>query len=157
MKQGSLIGDIGRTLGGYAAGQAKVSAVLACLYSIGYALSEVPFWLLLGVICGALNVVPVVGSVIGVLLTAFVVFLGNGGTWNYIGVLITFVIAQALEGFWLSPRLLGRSVGLSAWYVFFGVLIGGAMFGPLGILLAVPVLAVLAVLWRHAAKRRASV
>ena len=154
---GSLVGDIGRTLGGYVAGQIKVAAVLACLYSIGYALSGVSFWLPLGAISGALNLVPVLGSVVAVGLTAYVVLLNDGGMWNYIGVLITFVAVQGLEGFWLTPKLLGKRVGLSPLKVFLAILIGGMMFGPIGLLLAVPALAVVAVIWRHALKRRASV
>jgi predicted PurR-regulated permease PerM len=157
LPQGSLAGEVGRTLGGYIVGQAKIAAILACLYSIGYALSSVPFWLGLGVLCGMLNMIPVFGSILGLALTAYAVLLGDGGAWNYAGVLITFVVVQGLEGFWLSPRILGRRVGLSPLYVFVAVLVGGAVFGPIGILLAVPVLAVLAVIWRRAAKRRASV
>lgn len=152
-----VVSDVGRTLGGYVIGQLKIAALLACLYSIGYALAGVPFWLLLGMLCGALNVIPVAGSLIGLALTMYAVFLSDGELWNYAGVLITFVVAQGLEGFWLTPRILGNSVGLSPLYVFLAVLIGGAMFGPLGLLLAVPALAVIAVLWRHAVKRRASV
>jgi predicted PurR-regulated permease PerM len=155
--QGSLAGEVGRTLTGYVTGQAKIAAVLACLYSIGYAIAGVPFWLGLGILCGMLNVVPVFGSLIGLAVTAYAVLLNDGGIWNYAGVLITFVVVQGLEGFWLSPRILGRRVGLSPLYIFVAVLVGGAVFGPLGILLAVPVLAVLAVLWRRAVKRRAIV
>ena len=155
--QGSLAGEVGRTLGGYVAGQAKIAAILACLYSVGYALSGVPFWLGLGILGGMLNVIPVFGSVIGLALTAYAVLLNDGGIWNYAGVLITFVVVQALEGFWLSPSILGKRVGLSPLYVFVAVLVGGAVFGPIGVLFAVPVLAVLAVVWRRAAKRRATV
>ena len=153
--QGSLAGEVGRTLGGYVVGQAKIAAILACLYSIGYAISGVPFWLGLGILSGMLNVIPVFGSIIGLGLTAYAVLSNDGGLWNYIGVLITFVTVQALEGFWLSPRILGRRVGLSPLYVFVAVLVGGAVFGPLGVLFAVPILAVLAVLWRRSANRKA--
>jgi predicted PurR-regulated permease PerM len=156
-QQSSVAGDVGRTIEGYVTGQVKISAILACLYSIGYAISGVPFWLFFGILCGALNVVPFIGSIVGVALTAYALLLRDGGVWNYAGLLITFVIVQGLEGFWLTPRVLGKRVGLSPLYVFLAVLIGGAMFGPLGVLFAVPVLAVIAVLWRHAAKRRASV
>lgn len=157
MPEDSLVRDVGRTLGGYVRGQVKVSLILACLYSIGYAIAGVPFWLLLGFVSGAVNVIPFVGSLIGVGLTAFVTLLTNGTMWNYLGILITFVIVQGLEGFWITPRILGRRMGLSPLYVFLAVLIGGVMFGPVGVLLAVPVLAILGVLWRHAAKRRATV
>jgi len=157
MPEGSLLGDVGRTLGGYIAGQIKVAAILACIYSVGYAMSGVPFWPILGVLSGFLNVIPFIGSLLGLAMTAYAVLLNDGRLANYIGVLVTFVVAQGLEGFWITPRILGRRVGLSPLYVFLAVLIGGFMFGPLGVLFAVPVLAVIAVLWRHASKRRATV
>ena len=141
-------------MGGYVVGQVKVAGILACLYSIGYAISEVPYWLFFGILCGALNVIPVFGSLIGIAITAYAVLLADGTMYDYIGLLITFVVVQGLEGFWRTPRVLGRRVGLSPLYVFGAVLVGGAMFGPIGILLAVPVLAVIGVFWRRAAKRR---
>ena len=154
MPRDTLAGDVGRTLGGYIVGQLKIAALLSCLYSIGYAISGVPFWLFFGILCGLLNLIPIIGSLIGLGLTACAVLAKDGVIWNYAGVLITFVIVQGLEGFWLSPRILGKGVGLSPLYVFLAVLVGGAMFGPVGVLLAVPLLAVIGVLWRHAAKRR---
>jgi predicted PurR-regulated permease PerM len=156
MARETLVGEVGKTLGGYIVGQLKVAALLSCLYSIGYALSGVPFWLFFGVLCGVLNLIPIMGSLIGLAITAYAVLANDGGVWNYAGLLITFVVVQGLEGFWLSPRVLGKGVGLSPLYVFLAVAIGGAIFGPVGILLAVPLLAVIGVLWRHAAKRRAS-
>ena len=149
-RQPSVTREVASTLGGYIVGQAKVAGILACLYSIGYAISGVPYWLLLGVFCGALNVIPVVGSLIGIAVTAGAVLLADGTMYNYIGLLITFVVVQGLEGFWITPRVLGRRVGVSPLYVFLGVLVGGAMFGPVGLLLAVPVLAVIGILWRRA-------
>ena len=157
MRQRSVMGDVAHTVGGYVVAQVKVASILACLYSLGYALSGVPYWFLLGLVSGALNVIPVVGSLLGLALTAYAVLLNDGVLWNYIGVLITFVVVQALEGFWLTPRIVGRRVGLSPLYVFVSILVGGALFGPLGVLLATPLLAVVAVLWRRSAKRRASV
>lgn len=147
--QQSLPREIAGTVGGYLAGQVKVAGALACIYSIGYAIAEVPFWFVLGPLCGLLNIIPVFGSVIGLLLTAFAVLMADGTLYNYMGVLITFVVAQALEGFYLTPRLVGRSVGLSSITVFLAVLVGGIAFGPIGVLVAVPVLAVLAILWRR--------
>jgi predicted PurR-regulated permease PerM len=149
-RQPSVTREVASTLGSYIVGQVKVAGILACLYSIGYAISGVPYWLFFGIFCGALNVIPVFGSLIGIAVTAYAVLLASGTMYNYIGLLITFVVVQGLEGFWITPRVLGRRVGVSPLYVFVGVLVGGAMFGPIGILLAVPVLAVIGILWRRA-------
>ena len=157
MPEDSLVRDVGRTLGGYVRGQIKVSLILACLYSIGYAIAGVPFWLLLGFVSGAVNVIPFVGSLIGVGLTAFVTLLNNGTMWNYLGILITFVLFRGSKAFGLHRESWDGAWACRPLYVFLAVLIGGVMFGPVGVLLAAPVLAVLGVLWRHAAKRRATV
>jgi predicted PurR-regulated permease PerM len=66
-----------------------------------------------------------------------------------LGALVTYVVAQGLEGFVLTPRIMGRRLGLSPWTVFLVILAGGFFFGPPGVLLAAPVAAVLAVLWRR--------
>lgn len=145
----SLGREIAGTVGGYLAGQIKVSAILAVLYSVGYAISGVPVWYIMGPLSGALNLVPFVGSVIAILLTGFVALWGETGMYTYIGILITFVVLQALEGFYLTPKLLGRRVGLSPIVVFAAILVGGFAFGPLGVLLAVPLVAVLGVVWRR--------
>jgi predicted PurR-regulated permease PerM len=66
-----------------------------------------------------------------------------------LGALITYVVAQGLEGFYLTPKIMGRRLGLSPWIVFLAILVGGLVFGPLGVLFAAPVAAVVAVLWRR--------
>jgi predicted PurR-regulated permease PerM len=145
----SLPGEVVRTLGSYIQGQLQVSAILACVYIVGFAIAGVPWWAFVGFIAGFLQLVPVFGSLCALLLGAFAVLLGEGGLNQYIGVLIVFVVAQALEGFYLTPRILGSRLGISRWLVFFGLIVGGLFFGPLGVLLAVPVIAVLLVIWRR--------
>ena len=149
----SLTREVFGTIGGYVAGQAKVAVIVGLLYTIGFAIAGVPGWFIIGPLGGALNVVPMVGGVIALLLAGLVTLLGNGDLYNYIGLLLTFVIVQAAEGFYLTPKLLGRRVGLSPVWVFIAIAVGGLAFGPLGVLLAVPVLAVLAVFWRRSRSR----
>jgi predicted PurR-regulated permease PerM len=66
-----------------------------------------------------------------------------------LGALITYVVAQGLEGFYLTPKIMGRRLQLSPWVVFLAILVGGLMFGPVGVILAAPLVAVLAILWRR--------
>jgi predicted PurR-regulated permease PerM len=152
----SLGKEVFGTLGGYVAGQAKVACIVGLLYTIGFAIAGVPAWFIIGPLGGALNVVPMVGGVIALLLAGFATLLAEGGLYNYIGVLVTFIVVQAIEGFYLTPALLGRRVGLRPVWVFIAIAVGGLAFGPLGVLLAVPVLAVLAVVWRRSRKNAAS-
>ena len=157
MPEDSLVRDVGRTLGGYVEGKSRWRSSWHVFTRSGTpsrACRSGYYWAL---ISGAVNVIPFVGSLIGVALTAYVMLLNNGGMWNYLGILITFVVVQGPRRLLDHTENRGTSRGLLPLYVFLAVLIGGMMFGPVGVLLAAPILAVLGVLWRHAAKRRATV
>jgi predicted PurR-regulated permease PerM len=155
MQRGDSLGkEVLGTLGGYISGQLKISCILGLLYTIGFAIAEMPGWYIVGPICGALNLIPVFGPLIALVIAAYITLFGEAKLYNFIAVLITFVAVQGIEGFYLTPKLLGRSVGLRPIPVFFAIAIGGFMFGPLGIILAVPVLAIAAVFWRRARNRK---
>jgi predicted PurR-regulated permease PerM len=145
----NVLVQIGTMLSGYVAGQAKIAAILTGVYAAGFAISEVPWWLLVALFGGAMQFVPIIGAVLTLLAAAGAVALGGGGVYNYIGVLVTFVVAQALEGFYLTPKILGHHTRLSPWAIFLGLLVAGMFFGPLGLVLVVPAMAVLGILWRH--------
>jgi hypothetical protein len=147
--QRSLPGEIGRTLGGWFAAQVKVVLILTGIYAIGFAISGVPWWFAVAVVCGLSNFIPIVGAVIALLIALPVTWLVSQDTMPVLGALITYVVAQALEGFYLTPKIMGRRLGLSPWVVFLAILAGGFVFGPLGVVFAAQVVAVLAVLWRR--------
>lgn len=149
LPQPPLHREVGGVLGGWIVGQLKVCAILAVLYTIGFYISHVPGWWILGIVCAALNLIPVLGGVIALVLAVGVAWIGTEDFYAPIGALITYVIVQGLEGFVLTPRIVGRRVQLSPVAVFLAVLFGGMLFGPLGIVLAVPVLAILGVIWRR--------
>jgi predicted PurR-regulated permease PerM len=151
--QRSLPSEVGRTLGGWVTGQLKIIAILMAVYSVGFAMSGVPWWLLVGIVCGALNIVPVLGATIALFIALGTAWLGTNDIWPIVGALITFVIAQALEGFYLTPKILGTRLRLRPWTVFLAILIGGFAFGPVGVLFAAPAVAVLAVFWRRVMPR----
>ena len=155
-ESGNVFAKIGRMLGGYLAGQAKIAAILTAIYAVGFALSGVPWWLLVAVFGGAMQFIPLVGALLTLLVAALAVALGGGGIYNYIGVLITYVAAQGIEGFYLTPKILGHHTRLSPWAVFLGLIVAGMFFGPLGLLLVVPAMAAVAILWRHFQPRRRS-
>jgi predicted PurR-regulated permease PerM len=148
-RQPSLPAELGHTLGGWITGQLKIVGILMAIYCIGFAISGVPWWLLIAVICGALNLIPVLGAAIALFIALGTAWLGSEEIWPAVGALITFVVAQALEGFYLTPKILGTRLRLKPWVVFLAILIGGFAFGPVGVLLAAPAVAVLAVFWRR--------
>lgn len=145
-----LFREIGRTLVAYIGGQLVVCLILSGLYMIGFGLLGVPLWFLVAVVCGFLTIIPHFGPVIALLLSVGVSVIGGIGLERTLGVLGVFVAVSTLESYWLTPRIIGRRLQIRPLYVFLAVLLGGAMFGFVGLVLAVPVLAVLMVVYRFA-------
>lgn len=112
------------------------------LYAIGFAIVRVPFWPIVAFFCGLFYLIPSFGSLIALALAALVAWLGGGDLWRLGEVTAVWLIVQTLEGFVITPRILGRRLGLNPWLVFLAVLVGGALFGPLGVVLAAPVVAI---------------
>jgi predicted PurR-regulated permease PerM len=142
--------EINRNLAGFARGQATVCLVLAIFYAGGLSLIGLDFGLVVGLGIGLLSFIPYVGSIAG-LITAVTIALAQFNSWGPVGlVLACFAIGQILEGYVLTPRLVGDRVGLHPVWVIFALLAGGALFGFVGLLLAVPTAAVIGVLTRFA-------
>ena len=120
--------------------------ILTGIYAVGFAVSRVPWWLAVATVCGLLNFIPVAGPVIALLIVLPVTWFIRQDAIPVLGALITYVVAQGLEGFYLTPKIMGRKLGLSPGVVFLLILIAGLVLGPLGALFAVPVAVVVAVL-----------
>jgi predicted PurR-regulated permease PerM len=145
----SVAAEIGRTLSGWFIAQVKIVLILTGIYAIGFAVSGVPWWFAIAVVCGLLNFIPIAGAALALVIVLPITWLARQEMMPVLGALITYVAAQGLEGFYLTPKMLGRRLGLSPWLVFLAIFAGGFMFGPLGVLFAAPVVAVLAVMWRR--------
>jgi predicted PurR-regulated permease PerM len=140
---------IDRTLSGFIRGQTNVCLFLGTFYGIGLTLCGLNFGLIIGLISGILTFIPYVGALFGFVVGITVAFFQFGSDWTSIGlVALVFGIGQFLEGNIVAPRLVGDKVGLHPAWLIFGMLAGGALFGFTGILLAVPVTAVIGVLVR---------
>jgi predicted PurR-regulated permease PerM len=144
-----LIREILATLGSYLKGQAQIILILAVLYTAGFALVPVPGWFLVGPVCALMYVVPIFGSLIGLAIAMASTLLAGQDLFRLLWVLGVWVVIQGLEGFWLSPRILGKRTRVGPLAVFFGVAVASSLFGFLGVLLAVPAMAVALVIWRH--------
>jgi predicted PurR-regulated permease PerM len=116
--------------------------VMGVLYSIGFAVARVPLALSIGLLSGLLNFIPYLGTLTGLTLSLSFVALDGGGIARILGVLAVFIIVQSVEGYYLTPKLLGGSLDLHPMWVLVGLMIGGSLFGILGIILAVPVIAI---------------
>jgi len=145
--------DIDRTLAGFARGQALVCVMLAAFYAIGLTLAGLDFAVLVGLFSGLATFIPFVGAFAGGVFAVSLALI-QFETWTPVAVVaVIFVAGQALEGNLLTPMLVGDRVGLHPVWVIFALLAGGALFGFLGLLLAVPVAAAIGVLVRFALTR----
>lgn len=146
----SLVGDIDRTLAGFVRGQGTVCLVLMVYYATSLSLSGLSFGFLIGILSGALSFIPFVGAIFGAIASiglAIVQFWPDDMALVAVVVGI-YVVGQIAEGYFLTPKLVGDRIGLHPVWVMFGVLAGGVLFGFVGMLLALPVSAVIGVVAR---------
>ena len=144
---------IDRSLAAFVRGQGSVCIVLAVFYAISLSAAGLQFGVVIGIFVGLISFIPFVGAILGGVLSVGLAVVQFPG-WEPVAVVATiFVVGQILEGNVLTPKLVGDAVGLHPVWVIFALLAGGAMFGFVGVLLAMPVSAVVGVLSRFALKR----
>jgi predicted PurR-regulated permease PerM len=141
------------TLSGFVRGQATVCLALGALYAAGLTVAGLDFGLVIGLLSGVLSFIPYVGSLFGFVVSVGLALLQFDDLWRVAIVIGIFLFGQAMEGNVLTPKLVGDKVGLHAVWVMFALLAGGSLFGFLGVLLAVPVAAVIGVLTRFALRQ----
>jgi predicted PurR-regulated permease PerM len=150
-----LLGEADVALSGFVRGQTIVCFCLGVMYAIGWSLLGLQYGLLLGMLVGILAFVPTVGPTFG-MIVAMIVAIGQWGAaepLKIIGVFAVFIVTQAIEGGFLTPKLIGDKVGLHAVWVLFAVFAGAALMGFVGVFIAVPVAAVIAVIGRYSLER----
>lgn len=137
-------------LGSFMRGQLSVMLALGSVYALGLWLVGVEFGFLIGFIAGLVSFVPYLGAFVGI-GAALIAALVQGMDPVHLGLVVAvFMVGQTLESFFLTPWLVGDSIGLHPVAVIFSIMAGGQLFGFLGVLLALPVTAVLLVLLRYA-------
>ena len=141
-------------IAGYVRGQALVCISLGSIYAIGLSLVGLKFGLVIGLIAGAISFIPFVGTFVGAVMALGMALVQFPPDWiGVVKVAVVFLVGQMLEGNVLSPKLVGDRVGLHPVWIMFALLAGGALFGFVGVLIAVPVAAVVGVLVRHLISR----
>ena len=144
-----LIREIDAVLSGFVRGQVAVCSVLGLFYAIALSLVGLEFGFVIGIASGVLSFIPFVGAIFGAVVSIGVALVQFWPNFVWIGAVAgIYLLGQVLEGYFLTPRLVGGRVGLHPVWVMFGLLAGGVLFGFVGILLAVPVAAVIGVLIR---------
>ncbi|WP_293367390.1 AI-2E family transporter [Nevskia sp.] len=134
-------------------GQLLVMLALAVIYSFGLWVIGLKVALLIGIVSGLVSFVPYLGFVGGLLAASIAMLVQEQSATGIAWVALVFTIGQMLEGGVLTPMLVGDRIGLHPVAVIFAIMAGGQLFGFVGVLVALPVAAVLAVLVRHALKR----
>jgi predicted PurR-regulated permease PerM len=137
-----LFDEAGRILESYVRGQLLIGAIMAVFYAAGFWFLGVPAWAGIALIAGLLNAIPYVGTILGIILAGGFTIAGGGGVWDIAAVLGVFIAVQSLEGYVLTPKILGGRLNLHPMAVFLGLLIGGKIFGLLGVILAIPAIAI---------------
>ena len=146
--------DADHSIAGYLRGQALVCMILGAFYAVSLALVGLEFGLVIGIVAGVITFLPYVGSLVGGVLAIGMALAQFPPDWVSVAIVAgIFVFGQAVEGNYLSPKLVGDRVGLHPVWIMFALMAGGALFGFTGVLLAVPVAAIIGVLSRFFMKQ----
>lgn len=140
-----LVQEINGVLTGFVLGRLIVSTIVGLLVTFGLLALKVQFATLLGLIAGVFDLIPYLGPILGVIPASIFAFLSS--PWKALWVVVLFVAVNQLEAVILSPRIIGARVGLHPVITIFALLAGGHLFGVAGVLLAVPIAAILRVLF----------
>ncbi|MEM1153109.1 MAG: AI-2E family transporter [Pseudomonadota bacterium] len=152
-KMSNMVSEADEVVGAFLRGQVVVMCCLGALYSLGLWLVGLQLALLLGLLAGLASIVPYLGFTVGVLASCLAAYAQFGEWTMLLWVLLVFGVGQAVESMVLTPVLVGDRIGLHPVAVIFALLAGGQLAGFIGVVVALPVAAVLMVFIRHAMNR----
>lgn len=136
-------------LSGFLRGQLIVMFGLAIIYAVGLSLLGLDMAISIGFVAGLISFVPYLGLIVGIGMAGLLALLQFQDVWHPLGVVVIFTLAQLVEGTYLTPKFVGDRTGLHPVAVLFAILAGGHLFGITGILLAIPLMAMLNVFLSH--------
>lgn len=146
--------EMDKTIAGFVRGQGSLCLILGIYYAVGLSLIGLNFGLLIGFFTGMISFIPYVGSTVGLVLAAGVALVQFWPDYVHLVIVVIFFFSgQFLEGNILQPKLVGQSVGLHPVWLMFALFAFGALFGFVGVLVAVPAAAAIGVLVRFALAR----
>jgi predicted PurR-regulated permease PerM len=149
-----LAGEMDHAIAGFVRGQGTICLVLAIFYGGSLSLAGLNFGLLIGIVSGLVSFIPYLGSLLGLVLSVGVALVQFWPDYPWIGLIAgIFFVGQIVDGYVLQPKLIGERVGLHPVWLMFALLAFGALFGFVGLMVAVPASASIAVLVRYAISR----
>jgi predicted PurR-regulated permease PerM len=136
-------------------GQIIIGLLLGIVLAIGFACVGLKFGIALGLILGLLNIIPYLGTMLGILTVLPLAYFQDGGGATLIGLCaIVFIIGQLLTDYWFTPRIMGDKTGMGPMLIIFSIFFWGvALGGILGMVLAIPLTAFFLIFWRLARER----
>lgn len=143
-----LLRDIDNVFGKYIRGQIIVGSFVGVFTTIALLIIKVKYAFVLGIFAGISNIIPYFGPFIGIVPTILFALLDSTGKALYAGG--AFILIQQVESGFLTPRIIGKSVGIHPIYVIMALIAGGKLLGVIGLVLAVPILAAIKLTLRHA-------
>lgn len=146
-------GEVGGALGSFVRGQLLVAVIVGIASSVGMWLIDLPFWLLIGILAGFLNLIPFLGPIVGGALAVLVALL-NGDPWQAVWAVVIFVIIQQIDNHIVTPMIQRTRVQLSPLVIVLALVVGGSLAGLLGVLIAVPLTAAIRILVGHVWRTR---
>lgn len=146
-----IVHDCDKAMMSFVKGQLTVMVLLGVIYAVQLHFIGLELGLIIGMTAGIASFVPYLGFGVGFVAAIIAGLLQFGADWVYLGLIAgAFMVGQAIESYILQPLLLGDKIGLSPLWVMFSVLAGAAMFGFVGMLIALPVSAIINVIFGHA-------
>ena len=136
-----VVRRIDDVMAGFVRGQMLLLALAITWLTATMAALNVPFWLVMGPIAAVIYLVPYVGVLTGVVLTVALQFLSGAPTWEMVSQIVAFALFYAADMLFITPQVIGNRVGLPPLAVLLGIIAFGELFGVIGVLLAVPLLA----------------
>lgn len=149
----AMAGQVDRVLSDFVRGQLTVMGIMATLYAVGYMLIGVPLAVPIGLLAGFLTFIPYVGSAVALVFGMLMVLLHFSSWGQLIAVVVVYLVIQTLDGLLITPRVVGGRLGLSPVWVLFALMAFGQLFGFVGVMLALPMSAVIKVFVVDALRR----
>lgn len=148
-KTNTILGEISNVTQNYLLGKLVLIIFLAVLYAIGLSISGIKQAILISILAAVLSLVPYVGNIIGFVLALALGLFSGGSSGAVIGIVITFAVAQFVESYILEPYIVGERVKLHPVFTILAVIIGEHVWGIIGMVIGIPLLAVVKVISDH--------
>ena len=131
----------------YLVGKLILIGLLAVTYSVGLGITGVSNFILISIIAALFTLIPYIGNIIGFAMAMIFGYLTSGEVGVLIGIVITFTVAQFLESYVLQPFIIGDKVDVHPFFVILAVIVGNALWGIIGMILAIPVMAIITIIF----------